>query len=179
LIVKFEEDISIPFVSEFSLSGTFKKNKISHLNKFHDLKSYFPKIRIKDIQENELLKTVNNFEPNEVSYKLGSIKFTDKKNIDLYLNLWYSGSENKTTKALIVELTFNCEAKKLNEKNERCVEEFSISLLKQANKFYLHLQNDKIADHTTTTTKTEFAYTYKRSIDICQRYSSNNDQKCR
>jgi len=166
LVVKFEEDISIPFVSQFSLSGTFRKNKLPNLNKFNDLKRCFPKIRIKEIHENEPLKTVNNFKPDEISYNIGSIKLTDKKSIEMYLNLWYSGSENKTTKPLIVELTFNCEAKKLNEKNQRCLEEYSISLLKQANKFYLQLQNDRIADHTTTTTKTEFAYTYKRSIDL-------------
>jgi hypothetical protein len=73
LLVKFEEDISIPFVTQFSLSGAFKKNKKPDLNKFNDLKHYFPKISIKDIHENELLKKVNNFEPSEVLYKLGSI----------------------------------------------------------------------------------------------------------
>ena len=100
------------------LSGTFKKNKIPDLNKFNDLKHHFPKISIKDIHENELLKKVNNFVPSEVSYKLGSIKFTEKKSIDLYLNLWDSVLENKNTTPLIAELTFKCKAKKLREERK-------------------------------------------------------------
>jgi hypothetical protein len=161
LELKFEEDVSIPFVSQFSQSGTFKKNKIPILNKFKDLRHFFPRINITSIDESEPLRKVNNFEPSEVTHRIGSIKFTEKKSIDLYLNLWYSQLENKNEFPLIVELTFNCEAKKLSNKNERCLEEFSISLLKQANKLYLLLQNQEIADHTTTKTKTEFAYMYK------------------
>jgi len=161
LEVKFEEDISIPFISQFSLSGTFKKNKVPDLKKFRELRDFFPKINITDIHETESLRKVNNFEPSEVSYKIGSIKFSEKKSIDLYLNLWYSELENKKVPPLIVELTFNCEAKKLPGKNERVLEEFPISLLKEANKFYDLLQKQEIADRTTTKTKTEFAYSYK------------------
>jgi hypothetical protein len=56
-----------------------------HLNKFSDLIHLFPRINITDIEGNDSLRKVNNFEPNEESYKIGSIKFTEKKGIDLYL----------------------------------------------------------------------------------------------
>jgi len=164
LQIKFEEDISVPFISQFSLSGTFKNNKMPHLNKFSDLNDFFPRINITGIDETESLKKVNNFEPNEESYKIGSIKFTEKKGIDLYLNLWYRSLENKSKNStpLIVELTFNCEAKNLSVKDKGHLEEYSIALLKGANKLFHMLQEQEIADKTTTKTKTEFAYAYKR-----------------
>lgn len=164
LQVKFEEDVSVPFVSQFSLSGTFKKNKIPDLNRFRDLRQFFPRINITGIDQTKSLTTVNNFEPKEESYKIGSIKFTEKKWIDLYLNLWYSKMENKNKNALplIVELTFNCEAKNISVKDKGHLEEYSIALLKEANKLFHMLQKQGITDKTTTKTKTEFAYEYKR-----------------
>lgn len=165
LQIKFEEDISVPFISQFSLSATFKNNKTPHLNKFSDLKDFFPRINIPGIDETESLKKVNNFEPNEESYKIGSIKFTEKKGIDLYLNLWYRSLENKSKNStpLIVEPTFSCDARYPPGKNKGHLEEYSIPLLENTNKFYLLLQSQEIADKTTTKTKTEFAYTYKPS----------------
>jgi hypothetical protein len=165
LQIKFEEDISIPFISQFSLSGTFKNNKMPDLNKFSDLRHSFPRINITGIDETETLRKVKNFEPNEVSYKIGSIKFTEKKGIDLYLNLWYPGlaNKNKNSRPLIVELTFNCEAKNPSGKDKGQLEEYSIPLLKGANKLFLLLQSQEMADRTTSKTKTEFAYTYKQA----------------
>jgi len=159
--VKFEEDISVPFRSQFSQSATFKNKIVPDLDKFRKLRHFFPKIKLTDIDDNASLKKVNNFEPTEASYKIGSIKFTEKNSIELYLNLWYLGLAKKSTSPLIVELTFNCQAKKLPGINKNRLEEFSIPLLKETNNFYLLLQENEMADRTTTKTKTEFAYTYK------------------
>jgi len=78
--------------------------------------------------------------------------------------LWYRSLENKSKNSipLIVELTFNCEAKNLSVKEKGRLEEHSIPLLKETNKFFLLLQSQEIADRTTSKTKTEFAYAYKR-----------------
>ena len=62
---------------------------------------------------------------------------------DLSLNLWYSGLEHKKTSPLIVELTFNYEAKKLPERNKARLEEFPLSAVQKANNFYISLQNQK------------------------------------
>jgi hypothetical protein len=162
LQIKFEEDITIPFVSKFSLSASFKENKMSALRNFNDLKHIFPNLNVNNISESESLKKVNNFEPNEISYKIGTIEFTNKKNVNLYINLWYLTYGDKKTTPLIVEFTFDYGAKDQSGKNRMLLEDFPHSIVRKADKFYLLLQKQKIADPNTTKTKTEYVYTYKQ-----------------
>lgn len=157
--IKFEEDISTPFISKFSLSASFEDSNLPDLSNINDLKHIFPNLDL-EIKETVLLKEVNNFEPEEITYKLGTIHFTQKRNVDLYLNFWYKTLGKKNVLPLIVEFTFNYEAKKQSGKQKNELEEFPISLVKRADKFYYLLQNQTIADPNTTKTKTEYAYSH-------------------
>lgn len=158
LRTKFEEDISTPFISKFSLSASFQESKMPDLDNLKDLRQIFPNLSITDIPENEPLKKVNDFEPNEISYKIGTLEFTEKKSVNLYLNLWYSSTGDGSSLPLIVEFTFDYEAKKQSEGDGTLLEEFPHSLVRRTSNFYHLLQDKKIADLDTSKTKTEFAY---------------------
>ena len=161
LQTKFEEDISTPFISKFSNSASFEENKKPDMSYFEDLMSIFPNLNVLDISVKEPLKKVNNFEPNEISYKIGTLEVTDKKSVNLYLNLWYSTNSVKNSLPLIVEFTFDYEAKKQSEKTESLLEEFPLTVARTTNYFYHLLQDKEIADLNTTKTKTDFAYKHK------------------
>ena len=128
------------------------------LDNLKDLRQIFPNLSITDIPENEPLKKVNDFEPNEISYKIGTLEFTEKKSVNLYLNLWYSSTGDGSNLPLIVEFTFDYEAKKQSEGDGTLLEEFPHSLVRRTSNFYHLLQDKKIADLDTSKTKTEFAY---------------------
>ena len=160
---KFEEDISTPFISKFSFSASFEDSEKPDLSNFKDVKNIFPNLIIKDILETESLSMVNNFEATEKSYEIGTLEFSEKKSVNLDLNLWYLKENINKTIPLIVELTFNYESKKQPEKNQTLLEEFSPTVVKKTNSFYHLLQDEEIADLLTTKTKTEFAYSYKKS----------------
>ena len=59
------------------------------LSNFKEVKDIFPNLTVKDILETESLSMVNNFEPTEISYKIGTLEFSEKKSVNLDLNLWY------------------------------------------------------------------------------------------
>jgi hypothetical protein len=158
---KFEEDISTPFISKFSHSASFYDNKQPDLGNFRDLKQIFPNLNV-DISETESLRKVNNFEPNELSYKIGTLEFTEKKSVNLFLNLWYLANGVKNAFPLIVELTFNYQAKIKSLKKETSLEEFPISVVRKTNNLYHLLQKMDITEPNTTKTKTEYAYEYKQ-----------------
>lgn len=162
LQIKFEEDITIPFISRFSLSASFKENNMPDLSNFKNLKNIFPNMNVNDISGTESLTKVNNFEANEISYKIGTIEFTDKKNVSLYINLWYLTYGDNKTSPLIVEFTFDYGAKEQAGKNKALLEDFPHSVVRKADNFFLSLQNHKITDSNTTKTKTEYVYAYKR-----------------
>ena len=145
---KFEEDISIPFISKFSISASFQEGKMPDISNVRELTHIFPNLIVKDILEADSLVKVNNFEANEKSYKIGTLEFTEKKSVDLYLNLWYLKEDINKTIPLIVELTFNYESKKQPEKNQTLLEEFSPTVVKKTNSFYNLLQDEEIADST-------------------------------
>ena len=77
-----------------------------------DLVSVFPGLDL-GIDANKTLSKVNNFEAIEISSEIGKITFAGDKTVKADLNLWYSSAEQETP--LIVEFTFNYEAKKQDE----------------------------------------------------------------
>ena len=95
---------------------------------------------------------------------IGTLEFSEKKSVNLYLNLWYLKENINNTIPLIVELTFDYESKNQSVKNQTLLEEFSPIVVKKTNSFFQLLQDEEIADLLTTKTKTEFAYSYKKSM---------------
>ena len=93
--------------------------------------------------------------------KLEHLKLQIRKVSNLYLNLWYSTNSVKNSLPLIVEFTFDYEAKKQSEKTESLLEEFPLTVARTTNNFYHLLQDKEIADLNTTKTKTDFAYKHK------------------
>ena len=84
-----------------------------------------------------------------------------KKSVNLYLNFWYLSGESEKSRPLILEFTFNYRAKDQSNEKDILLEEFSRSLVRKAEIFYLSLQNQTIVDHNITKTKTEYVYQYK------------------
>ena len=169
---KFEEDIIAPHISKFSMSVNFEDDQEPKFGSIDKLRSVFPGLISNDLGQGKLLK-VNNFEAKEISVKLGKIAYDgnkgNKKNdnkVTLYLNLWYTA--NDESMPVIVEFTYSYVAigpspsisNKSNKKNT-FIEEFPLSIVENTYEFYKSLQKTSIADLSATTTKTEFAYTYK------------------
>ena len=113
------------------------------ISNVRDLTHIFPNLIVKDILETDSLDKVNNFQPNEKSYKIGTVEFTEKKSVDLYLNLWYLENGPKNTGPLIVEFTFNYESKHRSQKNDTLLEEFPPNVVRKTNSFYHLLQERK------------------------------------
>ena len=159
---KFEEDIISPFVSKFSLSAEFQDKRKPKINTMGELGSLFPGLKgLANIPSTETLKKVNNFEAVEVSCQIGKIIFENKKDINAYLNLWYVSSEENTP--VIIEFTYNYSAKDPDEKSKgMLLEEFPRSLVREADKLYMSLQEHRIVDLDVAKTKTEYAYQYKK-----------------
>jgi hypothetical protein len=116
---------------------------------------------------------VNNFEAKEISVKLGKILYDGKKSnnkdgnkVTLFLNLWYSPKDESVP--AIVEFTYSYKAVKLSpsmsnksNKDDKLIEEFPLSIVRNTYEFYRSIQKTKVADLHASKTKTEFAYTYK------------------
>lgn len=159
---KFEEDIITPFVSKFSLSAEFQDKREPKFDTIEEFRTLFPKLNGLDkVPSTESLKKVNNFEAVEVSCKIGKIVFENKKDVNAYLNLWYISNEEKVP--VIVEFTYNYSAKdRDSDSNGILLEEFPRSLVKEGDKLYLALQEQRIVDLDVAKTKTEYAYQYKK-----------------
>jgi hypothetical protein len=92
---KFEEDITSPFQSKFSLSSKFEAEQDPELNTFQELESILPVLKNLGIPSGESLKKVNEFEAREFSYKLGKIVFADRNKVNIEINFWYPLSDEK------------------------------------------------------------------------------------
>ena len=62
---KFEEDITTPFKSIFSVSSVFEYNEKPDLNSYNDIESIYPSLGLDISDKNEKLVKVNDFEANE------------------------------------------------------------------------------------------------------------------
>lgn len=169
---KFEEDIISPHTSKFSASVNFEQDQKPKFDSIEELRSIFPRLISYDIGHGKLFK-VNNFEAKEISVKLGKIVYDGKKSnnkddnkVSLLLNLWYSPKDESVP--AIVELTYSYKAikpsptvsNKINKDN-KLIEEFPLSLVRNTYEFYRSIQKMKVADFHASKTKTEFAYTFK------------------
>lgn len=161
--IKFEEDIITdkvnPFISKFSLSASLEDDQKLDFNTIKDLVSVFPGLDL-EIDANKTLTKVNNFEAIEISSEIGKITFAGDKTVKAGLNLWYLSAEQETP--MIVEFTFNYEAKKQDIENETLLEEYPHSLITGAGTFYKSLRMEDVVDLDTTKTKTDFVYQNKR-----------------
>ena len=149
-------------MSKFSISSQFQDKQNPKIKSIGELQSLFPGLNeLNDIPSTEGLKKVNDFEAIEVSCKIGKIIFENKKDINAYLNLWYVSSEENTP--VIIEFTYNYSAKDPDEKSKgMLLEEFPRSLVREADKLYMSLQEHRIVDLDVAKTKTEYAYQYKK-----------------
>jgi hypothetical protein len=164
---KFEEDITSPLHSKFSLSAKFEEKQEPQLNTFQELVSIFPALKSLGIPVSETLKKVNEFEATEVSYKIGKIIFADGNKVKTEINFWYLSDEEKTP--MIVELTFDYQGKATDVLSDKILLEqwpqsvFPLTLIENVNEFYSSLQKNSIADlDTSAKTKTEYAYQYRQ-----------------
>jgi hypothetical protein len=161
---KFEEDISTDrdntFYSRFSLSAKFEEKQEPVLHTFQDLRAIFPGLNIPGIANSEGLNIVNQFEASEFSYKIGELVFADGNKVSTGINFWYLSDEESIP--IIIEFTFDYKANDPSTSNETLLEEFPPSLIENTNKFYLSLRQESVADLDTSSTKTEFAYKYKK-----------------
>ena len=155
---KFEEDITTPFISKFSTSVNLDYEKPPELNKFQDLLSIFPNLKL-DVPSNENLLIVNGFVAKEISCTLGKLKFNDGSEVRLQYSLWHL-SKKKTP--VMVEFDIDVEAKEPSKSSETLFEGFPLFLLTQVYEFYQALQKKGIADFKAPKTKTQFAYEYKK-----------------
>jgi uncharacterized protein YjbK len=169
---KFEEDIIAPHISKFSVSVNFEQDRKPKFGSIEELRSMFPGLISYDLGHGKLLK-VNNFEAEEISVKLGKIVYDGKKSnnkddnkVTLFLNLWYS-PKNESVPA-IVEFTYSYKdvrhspsMSNKSNKDDKFIEEFPLSIVRNTYEFYRSIQKTKVADLDASKTKTEFAYAYK------------------
>jgi len=128
-------------------------------------------LSVLNIDPNLSLEKVNNFEAKEISVSTGKIKFEDKDTStnDLYLNFWYLSDDKEEKNPLIIEFSFDYNAKDKRNKSkgsfdEKTLEEFSISLIRKINDFYLGLfKQENFIDLKESKTKTEFVYEWKHN----------------
>jgi hypothetical protein len=167
---KFEEDIIAPFGSNFSLSATFETKNEPHIESIGDLVSIFPGLSELNLNQDETLHKVNNFEAREFSCQIGSIAFgKEGSTAETSLEFWYLPGEVKNQPPLIVEFTFDYDATELEftdkSKKGSLLEEFPTSQVATANLFYRSLQAIKeFEGPENAKTKTQFAYEYKKDI---------------
>jgi hypothetical protein len=158
--VKFEEDIIAPYISKFSLSSKYDDDKEPEIQDIKGLERKFPGLGKHDIENGKLHK-VNDFEAEEVSYKVGKIRFADKddeneERVKIFLNFWYSPNEKRLP--LVAEFTFDYDA---NNRGTSLMEEFPLSLVSKSYEFYHALQDRRIVSLDSSKTKTSFAYQYR------------------
>jgi len=158
--IKFEEDIIAPYVNKFSISAKYKDKEKPEIYDISELKSIFPDNHgLKDGK----LKKVNGFEAIEISCKIGKILFDESSEEDNQiktdLNFWYLPNDESIP--LIVEFTFDYNAKREKDTDKLLMEEFPLPLVQSTYKFYHGLQDRRIVDPESSKTKTCFVYDYK------------------
>jgi hypothetical protein len=157
--IKFEEDIAIPFSSNFSLSASFNISSLHRFTNFKDLKRIFPNLNILGIDEKDRLEKVNEFEAREVVFQAGTFELTGKHSLNTFLTLWYKTDSNtRSSTPLVAEFTFRYGANHKVAKDATILEQFPRSLVLLANNLCQILQDGKMAKHSGLNTKTEFAY---------------------
>ncbi len=159
---KFEEDITTPLESIFSVSSVFEYKQNPDLNSYNDIESIYPSLGLDISDKKENLVKVNDFEANEYNPSLGELEFANGKSAQIQLSIWYL--PNYSILPCIVEFDIDVKAEKPFDENDDKFEEFPQSKIGEINKLYNTLQDKSIgiADLETSKTKTHFVYEYKK-----------------
>ena len=92
---KFEEDITTPFESIFSVSSVFEYERKPNLDSFKDIESIYPSLGIDILDKNKKIVPVNDFEAEEFNPELGDIIFANGKSAQTQLSIWYSPDDSQ------------------------------------------------------------------------------------
>ena len=154
--IKFEEDILPPFLSKFSHSIMFKTHELAELDKIGKIVDLFPGLKTLNMNESTLIKTVNDFKAYEIASKMGKIYFGDKNiAITAVLSFWYFLGE-KDEFPVVVEFSFDYDA--ISRSRTDSLEQFPITVVEQANRFFKTLQKQTDWVSPQAITKTTYAY---------------------
>jgi hypothetical protein len=147
--LKFEEDILPPFISKFSHSKSIETDVLPHLETLKDITSWFPVLTRLNIDENTAIRTANNFKALEVTRKLCQFQFAQTETLKASLSFWYL--VNDAAFPLVGEFSFDYDT------STKGVENYSLSVVEGARRFFSTVQNQMGWLDLTTTTKTAFA----------------------
>lgn len=151
--LKFEEDITPPFISKFSKSTSLETTTKPVLDKISDVVDIFSGLDDLKLPKDTPVEIVNSFQAHEVSHKFGSFKFGDKK-IKAAFSFWYLlGKDSEIP--IVAEFSFDYGAK--DSEGDFQLEMFSTETVSGANKLFLSLQNQLGWLNLNSTTKTAFA----------------------
>jgi hypothetical protein len=152
---KFEEDISVPFVSKYSYSTTEMIGDSKNLNKMDDPIGLYPGLKAYGFDENQAISLVSNLIVTEKVYK-GTL--VDLGNLDakFALTLWYD-SDTSTT-PMIAEISF-----KYKDDNE----DYSENVVTRALQLFEIMQIMNQWTSTSSLTKTAFVFNYANPA-FCQ-----------
>lgn len=150
--IKFEEDILPPFVSKFSHSNSIETDAMPNLKTMKKVTSLFPGLSKLNLGKNTPIKTANEFKALEVTRRLCQFQFKKTEILKASLSFWYL--VNDTDWPLIGEFSFDYDAA-VQEQVE--LEEYSLSVVDGASRFFRAIQNQVGWLDFTTTTKTAFA----------------------
>ena len=162
---KFEEDITTPFNSIFSVSSVFEYKNKPDLNSFKDIESIYPSSGIRLLDKNKKIAKVNDFEAMEFNPELGEIIFANGKSAQIQLSIWYL--PNDSSIPCIVEFDIDVEAEKpSNENDNNKLKEFPQSKIGEIDELYKKWQDENIGitDLETSKTKTRFVYEWKHNV---------------
>ena len=150
--IKFEEDILPPFVSKFSHSNSIETAEMPQLETMKELISLFPGLKSLDIDEDNQVRTANDFKALEVVRKLCKFQFGESDTVKASLSFWYLIAD--TDWPLVAEFSFDYDA---SGQNGDELEEFPVMTVDGASRFFATLQNQTGWLDVSGSTKTSFA----------------------
>jgi len=159
--LKFEEDITPPFVSKFSHSISIKTPKALDISTMEKLTVLFPGLKQLSIDKKTAIATAKKFHAYEIVRKLCQFQFGDDSlPIKACLSFWYL-TEKMEDWPLIGEFSFDYDMpeKKVNgnEIKQEELELYPSPTVEGANRFFSALQNQAGWINFSATTKTAFA----------------------
>lgn len=147
--IKFEEDITPPFVSKFSNSLSFKTDKLPRLETMADLIELFPGLERSSLSPATPIVVANGFRANEVQHLLGKLKLDKMPTarasdlpdfvVKVALTHWYLRNDENDY-PLVTEFSFGCDALLAEGGGDR-LEQFPPTVIAGANRLFSDVQN--------------------------------------
>jgi hypothetical protein len=148
--IKFEEDVTPPFISKFSYSASFRTDELPRIEKVQDAVELFPGLAHYGIHEKAPIQLVNGFRAHEVLHYIGKLKL-DKMPatralelpdfvVKVALSHWYL-LENEDDYPLVTEFAFGFEATEGDDKDDDRLEKFPPTVVAGANRLFRDVQN--------------------------------------